>query len=415
MKDGKAVELNEDDYFDLGSISVKSVDRSVGLDITAWDDRPNLDWVDLLWQAYGAKGLVVLGFWFLSLYAEQLRERQKSFPFLELAGEKDTGKTTLIEFLWKLCGRLNYEGFDPSKSSLSARSRNFAQVANLPVVLIEGDRDEDSAKSKRFDFDELKSLYNGRSGRSRGVKNGGNETYEPPFRGAVIIEQNQPVLASDATLSRFVGLRFDGEGYNASTKKAADKLEVLALEEVSGFILAAAKAEAKVLASIAETFPAYERSLMESPKVANRRIAKCHGQLLAGLEALDLVVPIAPERLNAAQALVMQMAAERKLSIAADHPVVEQFWETFDYLCDLEIDMQDRPKLNHARDKGLIAVSLNEFINVAAKHRQQVPDLTELKRHLRSSKVRKFIDVKDVNSAVESKTLHCWVFARPNN
>lgn len=121
-------------------------------------------------MAFGEKGYVALAFWLGSLFAEQIRERDKSFPFLEIVGEPGTGKSTLIEFLWKLAGREEYEGFDPSKSTAAARGRNFAQVGNLPVVLIEGDRTTDNAKQRAFDWDELKSLYNGRASRAVGIK-----------------------------------------------------------------------------------------------------------------------------------------------------------------------------------------------------------------------------------------------------
>ena len=70
---------------------------------------------------------------------------------------------------------------------------------------MEGDRDEDS-KAKKFDFDELKALYNGRSPRAIGIKNSGNETHEPPFRGSVIISQNATVNGSDAVLERIIHL-----------------------------------------------------------------------------------------------------------------------------------------------------------------------------------------------------------------
>lgn len=49
-----------------------------------------------------------------------------SFLFLEIVGEPGSGKTTLIQFLWKLFGR-DYEGFDPSKSTAAGRMRTFTQ------------------------------------------------------------------------------------------------------------------------------------------------------------------------------------------------------------------------------------------------------------------------------------------------
>jgi len=58
----------------------------------------------------------------------------------------------------------------------------------------------------------------------------------------------------------------------------------------------------------------------------------------------------------------------------------------------------------------------------AAERRQQIPVLAELKKVLRTSKSRRFIDVKPVNSAIKTrkdngtevpKTVYCWLFERP--
>ncbi|WP_312755014.1 hypothetical protein, partial [Escherichia coli] len=84
--------------------------------------------------------------------------------------------------------------------------RNFAQVANMPVVLIEGDRNQEGAKQRGFDWEELKTAYNGRSVRSRGLRNSGTETYEPPFRGAILIAKNADVSASNPVLERIIHL-----------------------------------------------------------------------------------------------------------------------------------------------------------------------------------------------------------------
>ena len=83
------------------------------------------------------------------------------------------------------------------------------------------------------------------------------------------------------------------------------------------------------------------------------------------------------------------MARERQQAINADHPLVQEFWEAFDYLDGLPVNTVGGPKesqrLNHSRDSDLIAVNLNEFVEMAATHRQQVPVLAELKKVLRTS------------------------------
>jgi hypothetical protein len=91
----------------------------------------------------------------------------------------------------------------PPRAHPVARARNFAQVGNLPVVLIESEREKtDGSQTKQYDWDELKTAYNGRSVRSTGVKNNGNDTREPPFRGVVVIGQNHAVNASEPILQR---------------------------------------------------------------------------------------------------------------------------------------------------------------------------------------------------------------------
>ena len=181
VKNGKSYEINNEDFFELGKLSIKSLNQGNQYAIGTATDY-NKDWPSLVYWGFGVKGMVALTVWFGSLFAEQIRDVHKSFPFLEVVGEPGAGKTTLIEFLWKLFGRADEEGFDPSKSTRASVYRRFAQVGNLPVVLIEGDRDQDTAKAKKFDFDELKTAYNGRAIRARGLKNSGNETYEPPIQ-----------------------------------------------------------------------------------------------------------------------------------------------------------------------------------------------------------------------------------------
>ncbi|RZL07988.1 MAG: toprim domain-containing protein [Rubrivivax sp.] len=431
VKDGRVYRLNDEDYFHLGKLSLKSLNQSVSLTINPAPQDYNSDWVSLLWQCFGAKGLAALTFWLGSLFAEQLRATQKSYPFLEIVGEAGAGKSTLIEFLWKLLGRRDYEGFDPSKSSLAARARNFAQVANLPVVLIESDRERmsgEKAHVKSFDWDELKTAYNGRSVRARGMATGGNETYEPPFRGAIVISQNNEVAASEAILQRIVHLTFDRSAQTPKTREAAVKLEGTPVEEVSGFILRAAQAEGQILQLVADRTPIHEAILQARPAIKSTRIVKNHAQLLALAEALRKVILISDEQLEALQAQITTMAEERQRAISADHPLVQEFWESFDYLDSkghvlIRGLKYDAPLLNHSRDDELIAVNLNEYVEQASAHRQQIPTLSDLKKVLRTSKVRRFADVKNVNSAIRTRTkegedvpatVYCWVFQRPS-
>lgn len=421
VKDGKIYEINQEDFFDLGQLSVKTLQQSVDLRINMDASEYTTAWVQALWTCFGAKGLVALAFWFGSLFAEQIRAEQKSFPFLEIVGEAGAGKSTLIEFLWKLMGRRDYEGFDPSKSSLAARARNFAQVSGMPVVLIESDRErlsDEKTHVKSFDWDELKTAYNGRSVRARGMATSGNETYEPPFRGSIVISQNNDVNASVPILQRIVHLHFDKAGQNPTTRAAAMSLESMPVESVSGFILAATKREAKIMNTILERTEYRERQLQQVPKVRTMRIAKNHGQLLALADALRHVVRLTDEQFEAIECQVIDMAIEREEAISADHPLVQEFWEAYEYLNGAD---DTAARLNHSRDPQFISINLNHFVQVATEARQQIPPIRDLKKVLKSSKRHKFDGIRVVNSAIRSQaaglnttspSVRCWVFQK---
>lgn len=409
---GRVHRITSEDYFSIGRLRIKTLSRSVPLSINPEISQMRRGWVDDLVTAFGNNGVAALAFWFGSLFAEQIRHVDKSFPFMEIVGEPSSGKTTLIEFMWKLLGRTDYEGFDPAKASMAARARNFAQVANLPVVLIESDRErDDGVKGRQFDWDELKTAYNGRSIRARGVRNGGNETYEPPFRGSIVISQNAAVQASDAIQSRLLHLTFSRATHTPQGKKAAEALEGMPVESVSGFIVRAASAESTVLDLLKSRRSGYEATLLQDPDIGSVRIAKNHSQLMVLVDALGSagIGLIDDETVANARAHVLSMARERQVAMAADHPNVEAFWDAFDYLQGIHKDRT----LNHYGDgsNNRIAVNLPEFESRAAAYRLQLPPTIELKRYLRSSRSRRFLAAnKPIHSVLKDRTVRCWVF-----
>ena len=82
-------------------------------------DRIKFDWLAEVWTAYGPRGMIALAFFVMSIFAVQIREKHKSLGFLEITGQPGAGKSTLIEFLWKLFGRAGYEGFRPEQGDHS--------------------------------------------------------------------------------------------------------------------------------------------------------------------------------------------------------------------------------------------------------------------------------------------------------
>jgi hypothetical protein len=222
-------------------------------------------------------------------------------------------------------------------------------------------------------------------------------------------------------MQRICHITVDRSAHTAQTRAAALKLEQMPVDALSHFLLLATRAEAKVMETILTQAPKHEHALLEHPDVKTTRIAKNHGQLLAVFDALSHVVTLTDEQKDAVLLEVRGMAAERQASISSDHHVVQTFWERFDYLDTYNSAMAT---LNHSRNAHEIAVNLNHFEQIAAQHRLEAPPLADLKKHLRSSRSRKFVDIKAVNSAVwfhdstdesRGRTVKCWVFQRGPN
>ena len=424
IRGGRVHHANDEDYFELGSQSVKTTFRSIDLQIETDPAAFDQTWPYALWSAFGPAGVVALAHWLGSLFAEQIRGLHNSYPFLEISGQAGSGKSTLIEFLWRLVGRTDYEGTDPSKATAAARARLFAQVSNLPVVLIEADRSEDGGHAKRMDWEELKTAYNGRSVRARGLKNGGNETHEPPFRGSIVISQNAPVDGSEAILSRIVALRIDRKDETPETRAAFAKLAGADVRSLSGFLLRALQSEEAILTTVeSRTVPAQQALLARVQRdVRTPRIGLNHGQMIALVHALGHVVQLPPGAAQETEDFIFDaLAPERERAINADHPLVCQWWELCEYL------EEGGHPINHARADGSgpkWAVNINHVVEEAEKARQQVPPMALLKPLLKGSKHPRYVGQAPVWSDLwterrEDKAgrvvdaprrVRCWVF-----
>lgn len=422
---GRKLKLNRQGYFAAGKHRIKSSFNSFHLH---HQDEFDPAWVTDFHTVFSHLGMVALAFWLGSLFAEQIRAALKVFPFLELTGEHGAGKSTVIEFLWKLCGRDDYEGFDPSKATFAARTRAFSQLANLPVVLIESDRQNDKAKKGAFDFEELKTAYNGRAIRSTGAFNRGNGTVEPPFRGSIVIAQNDTVDGSPALLSRIVHCHATKAHFSQETKLLAQRFERASVEEVSGFLPAALRKEKAIVARILEQYPLLDTKYSKTGEIHDQRVVKTHAMLAAMVSALPLVFPgVSQTTVAEVQHYVYSRAVNRQGRLSADHPDVQKFWEIFDYLNVREVDDPHQPAvygpgskveqqtLNHSKDPALIAINLIHYKQQCELAKVDHPDINSLKKLLTNSRRYKFLECKNVKSAIDGdRTRYCWVFANPD-
>ncbi len=424
---GKLIPINGNDYFNAGKNELKTLATTPVITLNKEPFKPH--WWHDNFKINGEKGLIILAWWAGSYFAEQIREVHGSYPFMEYVGQAGSGKSSYIDFLWRLSGRSDRkEGINPNSSSIVAVHRSMAQVSNLPIVFLEGDRKSgDKQQKQKFDWDELKDTFNGQNIRSRGLKTSGNETYEPPFRGSIMISQNDPMQASEAILSRTLQIVVDMKGHTYEKKMIANRLYGIEFDDANRFMTHCLINEEKILKTFFEMFSEIEKHYHQS-NITHTRIALCHAQVAAMIEALAkhiLTDVIDLEEITDTHAMLEKMALQRMEDISDDHIFVKQFWEAFEYV---NSSRTGAFNLNyyHDKDPNYVAINLNEVYQAAARKFQSLPDINDMRTLLRSSRKYKFIELnkqvktknhpaKDENSVLEisERNVKCWIFSNP--
>lgn len=419
---GREIKINKQNYFTLGKNRFKSAFSGIHIEKV---DHFDPSWFEDFCTVFGQNGVMALAFWLGSLFAEQVRAEQKSFPFLELTGEPGAGKTLLIEFLWVLVGRQDHEGVDPSTQSKVGVARNYSQVSNMPVVLIETDRNgaENGNGKRAFDFSELKPLYNGRSVRTTGVKNNGNETQELMFRGAIVIAQNAAVSAEEAVIQRIVHGHFSKLHFTPEGRKISETVfKKATTKKYAGFLPAVLKKEPEIMAQFLAKYADYEKRFtthgFDTKELTDYRLIHNHAQIAAFTSCLQLLFPaFTDERLQKMDAFLYKRAVARQKMLVADHKYVQDFWELYDLINSDqdELDAFPNETLNHSSNTKEIAISLPHFLQEVNKKRMEAPNLDLLKNLLPSCRRHKFIGQKPVHSKIFKKSVRCWVFESKTN
>lgn len=406
---GKRYSINHQGFFDLKKASIKTVNQDVKLKIS--NRFTPQAFMEHFQGAYGERGLLMLAWWIGALFAEQLRDHFQGYPFFELQGQASSGKSTLIKILWKLFGRADYEGLNPLNSSFSAIDRNFAKTANLPVVLIESDANDEQKNAKKFNWEHLKNAYTGEPLKERGVQNGGNETLYNPFRAALMAAQNTAIEGSEAILSRFIHLPLDRTHHLPGGKFHAETLARADVEELSGFLPFILKHEKDIISKVIERTPVHYKS-MEDLNIRIDRIRDNHAILTALLESLIDYLPLNQTLVVKAVDLIRQRALIRQQDTQVDHPAVQELWDIYEYsnLQKGKNDMYARQIFNHANKDHQIAINLVHFEQICKERNIKAPDMREVKRHIKQTHHAVFENYKTVKSNILGKSIRCFVF-----
>ena len=417
VEGAKVHKLNNQSFFQLKKQGVKTmVDIKQSL-----STKNNVEWIADFKTAFGTKGLVSLAWWFGTLFVEQVRQQHRSYPFFELVGEAASGKSSLVDFMWKLYGKEG-ESFNPNSSTLAGRTRKMAEVSNLPVVFNETDN-EDGINShvKKFNWDEIKDLFDGEFGRVTGIKSQDNSTKKPAFKAGLMIVQNVPVMASEAIITRIVHLNFDTSHHSSEGYAASVRLNNQPVNELNGFIINATKQADRVLKHFNQQLQKHRAKLQTNRDIKLQRIIENHAKIMAFFDCLKGLIPeIAEQDVIEVHAMLETMAATRQASLNEDSQLLQQFWNQFHYLDskpressrDIEL-LATENQMNHsAKPAQEIAVNLEHYHGMCALHNQPRIEPIELRKQLAGSKRHKFIVSKVVNSNIENRSVRCWVFDR---
>jgi ABC-type sugar transport system ATPase subunit len=170
------------------------------------------------------------------------------------------------------------------------------------------------------------------------------------------------------------------------------------------------KNQKKLLQTYFDIQPQLEEKLLHKQQIKTQRLTLTHSQVMAMVYALKHVVPISKDQLQETQQLIQGFAEKREIYIQREHPIVEQFFEVYQYIEDKLFLHQHLKPLNHHTKDGFIAIRLNEYYERASEFKQPLADISKLKNYLRHSE--RFIANKNVYSAQLKKTISCWVFSQ---
>jgi len=422
---GREYLANDHGYLEVGKIGLKTSLNSLTI-VRGNDFDPS--WFSDFFAVHHLNGLAALSWWTATLFVQQIRTKQESWPFLELTGDAGAGKSSLLRFLWRLLGRSNYEGIKPNSDGASAigLTRALSQVSNFPVVLIESDSQTVDAQGRtvvsQYNWEKWKALFDHNATlRTVGVKSSSNDTDSLIFLAALCIAQNASVEGSEAILTRISHFHANRAHHTPALKVLATRLNSLPVEQLAGYLGHCIGQESAWLQRYFDAFPEYEQRLQANPVLQHQRIVLCHAQMMAATKATQALFPDwSDAALEQVIKHIERRAIDRQQRVSTENPTAGRFWQIYHYLNERVVSISDeigdreviQETLNHSADKSLIAINIEHFHNACRLAGQEVIHATQLHRALPLSTSHTFVETRKVRSVIEKRSLNCWLFRK---
>ncbi|MFY0730557.1 toprim domain-containing protein [Pseudomonas sp. NFX15] len=422
---GREYLANDHGYLEVGKTGLKTSLNSLTIVRGSGFDP---SWFSDFFAVHHLNGLAALSWWTATLFVQQIRSKQESWPFLELTGDAGAGKSSLLRFLWRLLGRSNFEGIKPNSEGASAigLTRALSQVSNLPVVLIESDSQTVDAQGRtvvsQYNWEKWKALFDHNATlRTVGVKSSSNDTDSLIFLAALCMAQNASVEGSEAILTRISHFHATRAHHTPALKVLAIRLNGLPVEQLAGYLGHCIGQESAWLQRYFDAFPEYEQRLQANPVLQHQRIVLCHAQMMAAAKATQALFPDwSDDNLEQVIKHIERRAIDRQQRVSTENPTAGRFWQIYHYLNERVVSISDdagnrevtQETLNHSADKDLIAINIEHFHNACRLAGQEVIHATQLHRALPLSTSHTFVETRKVRSVIEKRSLNCWLFRK---
>jgi DNA ligase 1 len=201
---GKLVNADSDGLFLKEKLCLDEVTVNRAKPITEFEDIDMKRFLDELYGAFSAKGILVFSFFVSSLFGRQIINRKRFFPFMSLWGDPHSGKTTLTDILTR-CFFLDWTGIHLSKSNTQkGLIREFGIRKNFVIALTEGNK----KTARILNEGVLLDMYEWKPVATAAQLGSRNKTNTYQYEGSFLFVQNEEWFETVQLIERIFSLHF---------------------------------------------------------------------------------------------------------------------------------------------------------------------------------------------------------------
>jgi len=282
-----------------------------------------------LYQAYGNKGLLALGFWVSTAFSHVIFNQYGFFPFFSMHGDPHCGKSDLTTLLNR-CFFIDSEGLPMSSGNTKkGELRLMSQMANLVLAMLEGRKN-----GVRFDYDSILPLYNRNSLQVRAQTTNDNQIYEMSLRAGMAFVQNIEQFVSKPAKERVVSIHFSQDDLD-DTYEAWKHLKTYSPEQLAGighYVLSHRAHFEKNINQVIEK----QASFFRDNGVGIDRVAKNHAVAYAGAALLAELVKPNVHVGESLQAYTLKAAMSKIETSRSELLLADYFMQCIDGFVDLQ-------------------------------------------------------------------------------